>query len=171
MVQRPRPTCAVGSSNLSAFRHWIWGGAYFEVVTPRFPLPDFVPSRIWLPYGVWKLSDGSEVLFSRDYLPMWRVSSERTERLAPRLWIMASSLKRISPVLEPPVGLWSGARKGTRLPAAASYFRAAEADRYHAAPLRAPDRFSAGRCCTPLMPPNAIPTSRLTPGSTPVFLV
>lgn len=61
--------------------------ADFEVVTPRSPLPDFVPLRIWLPYGVWQLMDGSEVLFSRDYLPMWRISNGRTERLAPWLWI------------------------------------------------------------------------------------
>lgn len=61
--------------------------ADFEVATPRSPLPDFVPSRIWLPYGLWKLSDGSEVLFSRDYLPMWRISNHRTERIAPWLWI------------------------------------------------------------------------------------
>lgn len=61
--------------------------ADFEVITPRSPLPDFVPSRIWLPYGVWTLNDGSEVVFSRDYLPMWRVSNERAERLAPWLWI------------------------------------------------------------------------------------
>ena len=61
--------------------------ADFEVVTPRSPLSDFVPSRIWLPYGVWKLSDGSEILFSRDYLPMWRLSNDRTERIAPWLWI------------------------------------------------------------------------------------
>lgn len=61
--------------------------ADFEVVTPRSPLPDFVPSRIWLPYGLWQLTDGSEVAFSRDYLPMWRISNDRTERLAPWLWI------------------------------------------------------------------------------------
>ncbi len=61
--------------------------ADFEVATPRSPLQDFVPSRIWLPYGVWKLSDGSEVVFSRDYLPMWRISNDRTERIAPWLWI------------------------------------------------------------------------------------
>lgn len=61
--------------------------ADFEVVTPRSPLPDFVPSRIWLPYGVWELSDGSEVVFSRDYLPMWRILNERAERVAPWLWI------------------------------------------------------------------------------------
>jgi len=61
--------------------------ADFEVVTPRSPPPDFVPSRIWLPYGVWKLRDASEVLFSRDYLPLWRVANDRAERLAPWLWI------------------------------------------------------------------------------------
>ena len=61
--------------------------ADFEVATPRSPLPDFVPSRIWLPYGLWHLTDGSEVVFSRDYLPMWRISNDGTERLAPWLWI------------------------------------------------------------------------------------
>lgn len=33
--------------------------ADFEVITPREQLPDFVPSRLWIPYGVWTLSDGS----------------------------------------------------------------------------------------------------------------
>jgi hypothetical protein len=61
--------------------------ADFEVVTPRSPLPDFVPSRIWLPYGVWKLRDASEVPFSRDYLPLWRIANSRTECLVPWLWI------------------------------------------------------------------------------------
>jgi len=61
--------------------------ADFEVATPRSPLSDFVPSRIWLPYGAWKLRDTSEVLFSRDYLPMWRMTNDRTERIAPWLWI------------------------------------------------------------------------------------
>lgn len=46
--------------------------ADFEVVTPRTPLADFAPSRLWLPYGHWILQDGSEVVFARDYLPMWR---------------------------------------------------------------------------------------------------
>ncbi|WP_245420470.1 hypothetical protein [Mesorhizobium sp. WSM3876] len=61
--------------------------ADFEVATPRTALPDFVPSRIWLPYGLWQLTDGLEVAFSRDYLPMWRISNDGTERLAPWLWI------------------------------------------------------------------------------------
>jgi len=61
--------------------------ADFEVVTPRSPLPDFVPSRLWLPYGYWTLRDGSEVIFARDYLPIWRVSGGIVERLDPWLWI------------------------------------------------------------------------------------
>ncbi|MCD1265359.1 hypothetical protein B5M44_25535 [Shinella sumterensis] len=61
--------------------------ADFEVVTPRSALSDFVPSRLWLPYGVWRLKDGSEVIFSRDYFPMWGISEDRVQRLAPWLWI------------------------------------------------------------------------------------
>lgn len=61
--------------------------ADFEVVTPRTPLADFVPSRLWLPYGYWTLQDGSEVIFARDYLPMWRVTEGTVERLDPWLWI------------------------------------------------------------------------------------
>jgi hypothetical protein len=61
--------------------------ADFETITPNVPLPDFVPSRLWLPYGYWSLRDGSEVVFARDYLPMWRITSGRIERLSPWLWI------------------------------------------------------------------------------------
>jgi hypothetical protein len=61
--------------------------ADFKVVTPRTPLPDFVPSRLWLPYGYWTLRDGSEVMFSRDYFPLWRIAQGAVERLDPWLWI------------------------------------------------------------------------------------
>lgn len=61
--------------------------ADFEVVTPRTPLADFVPSRLWLPYGYWTLRDGSEVIFARDYFPMWRVVQGAVERVDPWLWI------------------------------------------------------------------------------------
>lgn len=59
----------------------------FEVVRPRIALPDFVPARFWLPYGSWTTADGCEVLFSRDYLPLWRISERGVERLEPWLWI------------------------------------------------------------------------------------
>lgn len=61
--------------------------ADFEVSMPSTPLPDFVPSRLWLPYGYWTLTDGSEVIFSRDYFPLWRVTPDATQRVDPWLWI------------------------------------------------------------------------------------
>lgn len=54
-----------------------------EVITSKLPLPDFVPSRLWLPYGFWTLTDGSTVIFSRDNVPMWKVAGGQTERLEP----------------------------------------------------------------------------------------
>jgi hypothetical protein len=61
--------------------------ADFEAVAPRLPLADFVPARFWLPYGHWTLCDSSEVIFARDYLPMWRIAEGKVERLDPWLWI------------------------------------------------------------------------------------
>lgn len=61
--------------------------ADFEVVTPRQPPSDFLPSCLWLPYGYWTLKDGSEIIFSRDYFPLWRVTDHMVERLDPWLWI------------------------------------------------------------------------------------
>lgn len=61
--------------------------ADFEVATPTTPPEDFIPSRLWLPYGFWTLRDGSDVLFSRDYLPLWRIVGGVVERLDPWLWI------------------------------------------------------------------------------------
>lgn len=75
-----RPTSILQEAGLST-------RADFEVTTPRKPLPDFIPSRLWLPYGFWTLKDGSEVLFSRDYHPLWRVSDGQVERLDPWLRI------------------------------------------------------------------------------------
>jgi hypothetical protein len=61
--------------------------AKFEVVRPRNRPADFIPSRYWRAYGYWTLNDGSKVLFSRDYYPLWRISAEGVDRLAPWLWI------------------------------------------------------------------------------------
>lgn len=79
--------------------------ADFEIVTPRSPLPDFVPSRIWLPCGLWTLKDASEVLFARDYLPLWRISSNRVERLAPWLWI--KDIVNEEHFADPGTGVWA----------------------------------------------------------------
>ncbi len=61
--------------------------ADFEVITPRIALPDFVPSRLWLPYGYWTLKDGSVVIFSRDYKPLWHKYPDRTVRMDPWTWV------------------------------------------------------------------------------------
>lgn len=58
-----------------------------ELVRPKIRPDDFVPWRFWLPYGYWGLSDGSQVVFSRDYFPLWRIAGPTVERLAPWLWI------------------------------------------------------------------------------------
>ncbi len=62
--------------------------ADFEVVFPRSPLSLFVPARLKLAYGVWTEEDGSKVLFSRDYKPLWRLTDgKRPKRLRPWHWI------------------------------------------------------------------------------------
>ena len=44
--------------------------------------------RLYLPYGVWTEHDGSEVIFARDYKPLWRIRVDgAVERLEPWLWI------------------------------------------------------------------------------------
>ncbi len=57
--------------------------ADFEVITPRIAPEDFVPSRLWLPYGFREFSDGSMTVFSRDYHPLWRITNGSVERLEP----------------------------------------------------------------------------------------
>ena len=79
--------CGPGRASRVFYDSNIGHCAGFEVVTPRRPLSDFVPARLWLPYGYWVLQDGSQVIYSRDYLPMWRVRDGRVERLLPWWWI------------------------------------------------------------------------------------
>jgi hypothetical protein len=67
------------------------GCVEYEVVTPKVPLADFVPSRLWLPYGYWTLKDGSVVTFSRDYKPMWRTSQNVCLRQDP--WLRVEDIE------------------------------------------------------------------------------
>ncbi|WP_152016500.1 MULTISPECIES: hypothetical protein [unclassified Bosea (in: a-proteobacteria)] len=56
----------------------------FEYTSPRNPPPLFLPTRLYLPYGYDVETDGARVVFSRDYLPMWRLrEGRRPERLNP----------------------------------------------------------------------------------------
>jgi hypothetical protein len=62
--------------------------ADFEFVTPRLPVPLFVPMWLYLAYGVWTEKDGAHVLFSRDYMPLWRLKvGEKPGRINPWDWI------------------------------------------------------------------------------------
>jgi hypothetical protein len=62
--------------------------ADFEYITPKIIPPLFMPMRLYIPYGAWTEPDGSKVLFSRDYFPLWRISNgKKPERLNPWLRI------------------------------------------------------------------------------------
>ncbi len=62
--------------------------ADFEYVSPRVLVLLFLPMRLYLPYGIWTEPDGAQVIFSRDYKPLWRRRENGTvERLEPWLWI------------------------------------------------------------------------------------
>jgi hypothetical protein len=64
------------------------GVADFEYVTPRQTMPLFIPAALYLAYGFWKLADGSIVLHSRDYLPMWHIiEGQKPRPLNPADWI------------------------------------------------------------------------------------
>jgi hypothetical protein len=64
----------------------------FEFVTPKKPLSIFVPGRLYYAYGAWTEADGSRVLYSRDYLPMWRIrQGQPPERVNPADWIIHDS--------------------------------------------------------------------------------
>ncbi|HEV2546210.1 MAG TPA: PAS domain-containing protein [Stellaceae bacterium] len=49
-----------------------------EVSIPKVPLEPFAPMRLWLAYGIWIEQDGSKVLFSCDYYPLWRIAPDGT---------------------------------------------------------------------------------------------
>lgn len=51
--------------------------ADFEFISPRVPPSLFIPMRFYLAYGMWTEGDGSRVLFSRDYAPLWRLQDGR----------------------------------------------------------------------------------------------
>jgi hypothetical protein len=62
--------------------------ADFEYVTPRTPIPLFVPAALYVAYGAWTLADGSKVLHSRDYLPLWHVKQgNRPVAANPADWV------------------------------------------------------------------------------------
>lgn len=94
---RERSTKEIGYlCHLSDVAYILFNGNYgmcadFEVVTPKVRPADFMPARLWRPYGYWTLKDGSEVVFSRDYLTLWHVKETGTNRLPP--WLRVSGIQ------------------------------------------------------------------------------
>lgn len=54
--------------------HFLYGRHEVSVMRQQPTLTDFKPMRLFLPYGKWSCVDGSEVLFNRDYSPIWERS-------------------------------------------------------------------------------------------------
>jgi hypothetical protein len=68
------------------------GRADFEVSSPRIRVEDFVPLRLYLPYGYWVTGTGSKVFFSRDYKPLWEISPNgAVKRSDPWTWVRGIS--------------------------------------------------------------------------------
>lgn len=94
---RLKPRGAVGmvyASNGSTVDFYDqWGpmrAALEEVATCRdqSTASDFRPLRLFLPYGKWTCEDGSEVLFNRDYCPLWKRAPDGTvSPMSPNTWV------------------------------------------------------------------------------------
>lgn len=54
---------------------FVYGRHEVSVLRKQLDIADFKPMRLHLPYGKWKCADGREVLFNRDYCPIWERSS------------------------------------------------------------------------------------------------
>lgn len=70
------------------------GGSYIlardEVTVPKdqSAASNFIPMRLTLPYGKWTCADGTEVLFNRDYCPIWyKTPTGKVGTLDPDTWI------------------------------------------------------------------------------------
>jgi len=56
--------------------HFTYGRHEVSVLRKQLDIADFKPMRLYHPYGKWKCADGREVLFNRDYCPIWERSSD-----------------------------------------------------------------------------------------------
>lgn len=96
------------STSRIVFSSGIGGLADFEVLTPRLPVPDFLPARFWLPYGYWTLADGAVVPYSRDYLPLWHIDLDgKVTRPEPWYWIKGIARNLNFPEACQTPGIWS----------------------------------------------------------------
>ena len=52
--------------------YFVAGSEEVSTLKKQPSISDFRPMRLHLPYGKWKCEDGVEVLFNRDYCPLWK---------------------------------------------------------------------------------------------------
>lgn len=62
---------------------FVYGRHEVSVLRKQLDIADFKPMRLYLPYGKWKCADGREVLFNRDYCPIWQRSDGVVTPIAP----------------------------------------------------------------------------------------
>ncbi|MCR8556976.1 DUF5623 domain-containing protein [Mucilaginibacter sp. BJC16-A38] len=58
--------------------HFLAGRDEVSVLRKQLLIADFKPMRLCLPYGKWTCANGREVLFNRDYCPIWQRSPDGT---------------------------------------------------------------------------------------------
>ncbi|WP_316846432.1 DUF5623 domain-containing protein [Pedobacter psychrodurus] len=67
---------------------FVYGRHEVRVLRKQLELVDFKPMRLKLPYGKWKCEDGREVLFNRDYCPIWEKFPDGNVRtIAPNTYV------------------------------------------------------------------------------------
>jgi hypothetical protein len=85
-----------------------------EVSVPKVPIEPFAPMRLWLAYGIWTEQDGSKVLFSRDYYPLWRITPDGTV-LADDPWRFVDYAGREDYLFDDETAPWWNAHKAKEL--------------------------------------------------------
>jgi hypothetical protein len=78
--------------HVKCYTHWGTLGCLrseISICRDQIGAASFQPMRIVLPYGKWTCADGTEVLFNRDYRPIWKKQPDGTVKAAdPNEWII-----------------------------------------------------------------------------------